>query len=137
MPGTVVLYPGDPILSAAWQRTAAVGPIAMPPLAKALAQQPAVDLMAQWITRVVDPTGSPNDPPVLTNPGDQRNRQGETVSLDLAATDDDGDSLYFDAAGLPEGLSIDHDSGRISGALSVLGASTVLPAFPTVPRSRW
>jgi uncharacterized repeat protein (TIGR03806 family) len=51
-PGTVVIYPGDPVLSAAWQRAAAVGPIGMPPLAKALAEQPAVDLLAAWIERI-------------------------------------------------------------------------------------
>jgi uncharacterized repeat protein (TIGR03806 family) len=270
-PGTVVIYPGDPVLSAAWQRSAAIGTIAMPPLAKALVEEPAVDLLAAWIERIkpdlprpglnyeyyelegltalpdfdaLTPTtsgtvsnfdisvrerdddfairfqgyllvemagnytfytrsddgsqlfiggarvvdndgihgeqevggGIPlqagyheiivtmfdaggdqvlavswngpdtgetkkpipssllfeglatvivNSPPVLMSPGDQDSRQGEIVSVDLAATDDDGDFLYFDAAELPEGLSIDHDSGRIFGTLSTLGANTV------------
>ena len=51
-PDTVVIYPGDPALSAAWQRAAAVGSIAMPPLAKELPEQPAVDLLGAWIERI-------------------------------------------------------------------------------------
>ncbi len=71
------------------------------------------------------PPVSTNSPPVLASPDDQSSQRGDAISLDLNATDDDGDFLYFDAAGLPEGLSIDYDSGRISGRLSTLGTSTV------------
>jgi uncharacterized repeat protein (TIGR03806 family) len=270
-PGTVLIYPGRPDLSAVWQRTAAVGSIAMPPLAKALAEDPAVDLLAEWIKRIdpapleaglryeyyevgeltrlpdfdtltpvsvgvvstpdispravddnfafrfagflqittggiytfytssddgsqlfidgslivdndglhalrelpgeielsagyhsivvtmfeesggealnvfwegpdtadakvgLDPgklfhqsmVGSGGSPPTLEAPADQRNRQGDAVSLMLEASDDDGDSLYFDAMGLPAGVSIDHAAGRISGTVTEPGASTV------------
>ncbi|MGB8224857.1 MAG: PQQ-dependent sugar dehydrogenase [Polyangiales bacterium] len=270
-PGTVVIYPGDPILSAAWQRAAAVGPVAMPPLAKALPEQAAVDLLGHWIERikpdlpraglgyeyyevagldvlpdfdaltpvatgsvstvdisvhqrdddfafrfrgylrvevagdytlyissddgsqllidgslVVDNDGlhgvieqsglltlssgyhpievrmfertgdqllaaswagpdtggakmpfgpgvlfqeipviSVNQPPVLADPGDQSAELGDPVSLALSGTDEDGDSLYFDAAELPEGLSVDHQSGRIFGTVAVSGRSMV------------
>ncbi|HSN85087.1 MAG TPA: PQQ-dependent sugar dehydrogenase [Polyangiales bacterium] len=270
-PGTVVVYPGDPVRSAAWQRSVAVGPIAMPPLAKALAEEPAVALLEQWIERIdpnvprsglnyeyyqisgltalpdfdsltpvatgtassfdisvrqrnddfalrfsgylyvdtpgdyvfytssddgsqlflddaliVDndglhalqeesgavtlaagyhdivvtmfegvgdqglfvswqgpatggaktsigasvlylqiPTGDTNEPPVLDSPGEQTGRQGDLVTLQLTATDPDGDALYFDAAGLPGGLALDHQTGAISGALTSSGASTV------------
>jgi uncharacterized repeat protein (TIGR03806 family) len=270
-PGTVVIFPGDPIRSAAWQRTAALGPIAMPPLAKALVEEPAVDLLAEWIERVspdlprvgvayeyfevlglgslpdfdaltpeatgrvsnfsiavrnrdddfafrfrgylkvelagdytfytrsddgsqlfidqnlvVDndglhppreaqgtisltlgyheivvtmfeaggeellstswagpatdgvqrpiasnllyegvPAVSVNNPPMLANPGDQENRVGGVVALDLVGSDEDGDPLYFDAAELPEGLSLDHDTGRISGTMTEPGSNTV------------
>ena len=123
-PGTVVIYPGDPVLSAAWQRSAAVGPIAMPPLAKALPEQPAVDLLAEWIERL-DPVVVVNNAPELESPGDQNSRQDDVISLDLIATDDDGDSLYFDAAGLPEGLTLDHDAGQISGTLASAGVTSV------------
>ncbi|HSN84375.1 MAG TPA: DUF4215 domain-containing protein, partial [Polyangiales bacterium] len=122
-PGTVVVYPGDPILSALWQRSAAVGSIAMPPLAKALAEQPAVDLLAEWIERL--PSTSPNTSPVLTSPGAQSSRPGGAVALSLAATDGDGDALYFDASGLPEGLSVNHDTGVISGIFGGAGVQTV------------
>ena len=270
-PDTVVIYPGDPMLSALWRRSEAVGPTAMPPLAKALAEEPAVDLLEAWIVRidpdlpqtglyyeyyeiagltalpdfdaltpastgtistadlsvrehddhfalrfsgylsievagdytfytssddgsqlfidgslVVDndglheveeqsgviglssglhpivitmfeagggeiletswagpdtvgakvplgpgalflemPSGPVNDPPVLTNPGDQNSRRGEAITLELSAADDAADLLYFDATGLPAGLAIEHDSGRISGTISASGATTV------------
>ena len=122
-PGTVVIHPGDTILSAAWQRSAAVGPIAMPPLAKALPDQPAVDLLAEWIERL--PSAEPNSPPALANPGDQNNGPGDAVALSLIATDDDGDALYFDAIGLPDGLSLNHDAGAISGTIGSAGTQTV------------
>ena len=105
-PGTVVVYPGDPVLSALWQRSAAVGAIAMPPLAKALAEWPAVDLLAEWIERL--PSSEPNTAPSLFSPGAPSDVVGRVVTLDLAATDAEQDALYFDAAGLPEGLTIDH-----------------------------
>ena len=123
-PGTVVIHPGDPILSAVWQRSRAVGPTAMPPLAKALPEEPAVELLAEWIRRI-DPTVGVNTAPVLADPGDQTGQRHEVVSIDLNAIDDDGDLLYFDAAGLPEGLVIDHETGRIFGTLIELGAQTV------------
>jgi cysteine-rich repeat protein len=278
-PGTVVIYPGDPILSAAWQRAAAVGSIAMPPLAKALAELPAVDVLAAWIERmslelqptglayeyyevsgltalpdfdalapvetgtvstvdisvrnrdddfafrfsaylriasggdytfytssddgsqlfidgalVVDndglhgvveesgvvtlpsgyheivvtmferggdevltaswagpdtsgvkellgsgrlyrelPSGDVNRPPVLGSPGDHSDRQGDMVSLDLSASDEDGDLLYFDASGLPEGLAIDHESGRVSGTLTAPGVHAVTASVSDGP----
>ena len=122
-PGTVVIYPGDPVLSALWQRSAAVGAIAMPPLAKSLPEQPAVDLLGAWIERL--PSADPNSSPVLSNPGSQSGAPSESVSLALAATDSNGDALYFDAEGLPAGLTVDHDSGVISGSPSEAGATVV------------
>lgn len=278
-PGTVVIFPGDPVLSAAWQRSAAVGAIAMPPLAKALADEPAVDLLGAWIERIdpnlprtgihyeyyelASPTALPdfvsltpdaigivssfdisvrqrednfalryhgylqvdtpgdyifytssddgsqlfvdqalvvdndglhslqeasgtvtlaagfheievtmfeagggealfvswegpatgglkvpialgvlylevpiavtNDPPVLESPGDRASRQGDLVALPLSATDGDGDSLYFDAMGLPEGLMLDHGTGEISGTLVSSGTSTVTASVSDGP----
>ena len=76
-------------------------------------QQPAVDLVAAWIERL--PPSAPNTPPSLANPGAQSSPPGEAVSVSLAATDGDGDALYFDAEDLPGGLSLDHDTGVISG----------------------
>jgi uncharacterized repeat protein (TIGR03806 family) len=112
-PGTVVVYPGNPSLSALWQRSAAIGDIAMPPLAKALPEDPAVALLGAWIERL--PNSSPNLPPVLSNPGSQTTALGQQVAVALSAADGDSDDVYFDADGLPEGLEIDHDSGTISG----------------------
>jgi hypothetical protein len=55
--------------------------------------------------------------PVLTNPGSQTNAQGDTVSLQINATQPDGDQIIYDATGLPSGLTIDSLSGLISGAI--------------------
>jgi hypothetical protein len=61
--------------------------------------------------------GPGNQRPVVTNPGDQTNDEGEGVTLDIVASDPDGDVLTFSASGLPPGLSIDTSSGQISGTL--------------------
>jgi uncharacterized repeat protein (TIGR03806 family) len=118
-PGTVVVYPGSPVLSALWQRSAAVGDIAMPPLAKALAEMPAVDLLEAWIERL--PSSASNVSPALLSPGAQTSGQGSPEVLVLQSVDADGDDLYFDAASLPPGLSLDRDTGIISGAATETG----------------
>jgi len=63
----------------------------------------------------------------VTNPGTQSNTGGDTVSLQISASDPDGDTLTYSAVGMPEGLSIDASSGLISGAIdsSVGGAFSV------------
>jgi len=62
-----------------------------------------------------------NRPPVLANPGNQTHAEGATISLQIAATDPDGDNLVFDATGLPDGLSIDPAAGLITGTLATDG----------------
>jgi uncharacterized repeat protein (TIGR03806 family) len=118
-PGTVVVYPGNPVLSALWQRSAAVGDIAMPPLAKALAETPAVDLLEAWIERL--PSSASNVSPALLSPGPQTSGEGSPEVLVLQSVDADGDDLFFDAESLPPGLSIDRDTGIITGAATETG----------------
>jgi len=62
-----------------------------------------------------------NRPPVLTNPGNQTHAQGANVSLQIVATDPDGDNLTFNATGLPDGLRINTANGLITGALAASG----------------
>jgi hypothetical protein len=50
---------------------------------------------------------------------------GVAVSLQIAASDANGDSLGYSAANLPTGLSIDGSTGRISGTLTAAGTSSV------------
>jgi hypothetical protein len=57
-----------------------------------------------------------NEPPELGNPGDQQTDEGSAVSLQITAGDPDSDTLTFGASGLPAGLSIDPQTGLISGA---------------------
>ena len=65
-----------------------------------------------------------NQSPVLTNPGDQTNSEGESVNLSVNAADPDGDALTYSALGLPDGLSINSGSGLISGTLSLTSAGS-------------
>ncbi len=60
-----------------------------------------------------------NVAPVVTNPGDQTDAEGVVVSLPIAATDADlpANGLSYGAVGLPPGLSIDPNSGLISGTV--------------------
>lgn len=60
-----------------------------------------------------------NDPPVLALIGDQTNIEGATVSVNVSATDPEGDNLIFGATGLPAGLMINANTGEITGTLAV------------------
>jgi hypothetical protein len=62
-----------------------------------------------FLWRVADTT-----PPLLTNPGNQRNHIGDRVTLALRH----GDADHFSATGLPPGLSIDPATGLISGTMA-------------------
>ena len=58
-----------------------------------------------------------NSAPQVTSPGDQANFTGDTVALQIAASDPDGDPITYSATGLPPGLTIDANSGMITGFL--------------------
>ncbi len=61
-------------------------------------------------------------PVVVTNPGKQTTALGAAVSLAVHAVDSSpGATLTYRATGLPTGLSIDADSGVISGRTGVRG----------------
>ncbi|GAA0420587.1 hypothetical protein GCM10009133_31250 [Cocleimonas flava] len=62
-----------------------------------------------------------NTPPTVTSLSNQNTQQGSSVSLAIQATDVDGDSLSYSAAGLPNGLQINSSSGLISGTASIAG----------------
>ena len=75
-------------------------------------------------------TGS-NNPPTVTQPADQTNTEGDVVSLQIVASDLDGDSLSYFATGLPTGLTIDAGTGLIAGTISA-GAASGSPYNVTV-----
>ena len=58
-----------------------------------------------------------NMPPTIAHPGDQFSIQGQQISLQIQATDQDNDDLEFSANGLPAGLSIDQATGEIHGTI--------------------
>jgi len=66
--------------------------------------------------------------PVLSNPGNQSGLVGTAVSLQLSATDPNGDTLGYGASGLPVGLSIDPATGLISGTPTAPGVYNVVVA---------
>jgi len=67
-----------------------------------------------------------NQAPVLTDPGAQTNQINDVVNFALVASDVDvGDSLTYTASGLPSGLTIDTNSGLISGTVDTVGVSNV------------
>ncbi|RBW51424.1 DUF5801 repeats-in-toxin domain-containing protein [Marinobacter sp. F3R11] len=85
----------------------------------------------ELIATVTDPAGnsstdtdskpSDNRPPEVVNPvNNQASDDGEIVNLDLGSSFNDaidGGDLIYSANGLPDGLSIDPDTGIISGTI--------------------
>ncbi len=65
-----------------------------------------------------------NSVPVLAGIATQSGTRFETVSLQVSASDADGDTLVYSANGLPGGLSIDSASGLITGTLLAVGNSS-------------
>ncbi|MGE3817844.1 MAG: putative Ig domain-containing protein, partial [Isosphaeraceae bacterium] len=63
-----------------------------------------------------------NRTPVLTGLGDQVVSEGHTLTLALAATDPDGDSLFYAAANLPPGATLDPTRGVLSWTPGILQA---------------
>lgn len=59
-----------------------------------------------------------NRAPAVTNPGAQANSEGDSVSLQILASDADGETLSYAATVLPGGLSINTATGLITGVVS-------------------
>ena len=73
----------------------------------------------------------PNQSPTITNPGNQTSTEGDAISLPISASDPDGDTLTYNAGGLPFGLSINTSTGLISGTIAS-GAAVNSPYSVTV-----
>jgi hypothetical protein len=58
-----------------------------------------------------------NDLPVVTNPGNQFHSEGDSISLQIIASDQDSGFLTYSATGLPKGLSLHPHTGLISGQI--------------------
>jgi subtilase family serine protease len=61
----------------------------------------------------------------VTNPGNQSSGVGDSVSLPIQASDATGATLSYSATGLPAGLSIDPNTGVISGTTTTSASSAV------------
>jgi hypothetical protein len=64
-------------------------------------------------------------PPTLTAPGNQLNSLKNPIELDLVASDPDGNTLTYSAAGLPPGLVLDSATGDIAGQPTTVGVYSV------------
>ncbi|MGH8249488.1 MAG: galactose oxidase-like domain-containing protein, partial [Steroidobacteraceae bacterium] len=71
-------------------------------------------------------TSGPAVTPVLVDPGNQTGQVGVPVTLQLSATDPNGDDLSFGATGLPPGLTVSGPTGLISGTPTTVGAFNVV-----------
>ncbi len=75
-------------------------------------------------------TGPPNQPPVITNPGNQTHMVSDSINLVISATDADGDPLTYSASGLPSGVNINSSTGTITGVLTSFGTfNTTVDVF--------
>lgn len=73
-----------------------------------------------------------NDAPVVTNPGRQTSSEGAVVSLQIAASDIDLDTLTYSASGLPPALAISPTTGLISGTIGNGIVGNTYPVTVTV-----
>ena len=74
-----------------------------------------------------------NIQPLINNPGNQNNAEGETINLATGATDPDlpANTLTYTATGLPPGLTINPNTGQITGTISYT-ANFTSPHLTTV-----
>ncbi|WP_026421145.1 putative Ig domain-containing protein [Actinokineospora inagensis] len=69
--------------------------------------------------------GGGSQSPTVTSPGNQSTQVGQAVSLQVQASDPQGDALTYSASGLPAGLSIAASTGKITGSPTTAGTSSV------------
>jgi YVTN family beta-propeller protein len=94
-----------------------------------------------WMMFVIDDAGVPSPArlmrvnvagslntavvPVVTAPGNQSTATGTAVSLQVQASDPNGDTLTYSASGLPPGLAIAAGTGLVTGTPTAPGTYTV------------
>ena len=54
----------------------------------------------------------------MNNPGNQRNKTGDNIALQIIASDPEGEDISFNAENLPGNLGIDLNSGEITGEIA-------------------
>jgi uncharacterized repeat protein (TIGR03806 family) len=74
--------------------------------------------------QLLDGNNSGNIPPIIAPIADQSSLEEQTIALQVLASDDDNDILTYTAQGLPPALSIDSQTGLISGIPDIGSAGT-------------
>ena len=67
-----------------------------------------------------------NRPPSVTNPGTQNTGERSVVSLQINASDPDGDAMTYSAIGLPVAMAIDPATGLIGGTPLQVGSFAIV-----------
>lgn len=65
--------------------------------------------------------GIKNAPPIVNTPANINSALGSQINFAIQATDNDGDALVYSATGLPYGLTINANTGVITGNPSIIG----------------
>jgi len=95
-----------------------------PPLALDSAGNKVLNNSIIGVTNLAPFACAPNSNPTINPIGDQTNKEGDAVSLQVSASDPENNILTYDATGLPTGLSINHTTGLISGTIANNSAKT-------------
>jgi hypothetical protein len=67
-----------------------------------------------------DPSG--NQPPTLKNPGNQTSQVGAALTLQLQGSDPESSPITYSSNGLPTGLTLNTNTGFISGTPTAVGS---------------
>lgn len=81
-----------------------------------------VPSVAKMVFINVASAGGDQHAPSVVSPGNQSTLVGTSVNLVIQASDPDGDTLTYSASGLPPGLSINPNTGRITGTSNAVGS---------------
>ncbi len=91
------------------------------------ATDPASNSASQTFSWTINAAGTVT----VTNPGDQTNNEGDTVSLSVTSNDSGSGTMRYVAFGLPAGLAISTSTGAISGTVAI-GAAANGPYTVTI-----
>jgi len=123
-----------PTLRSVWQTAPYLHDGSAPTLSAAIAAHSGVALtstdlasLAAYVGQIdaSEATAPVNAAPTIVNPGSQSGIVGKAVSLQISASDADGDALTYSATGLPAGLTINATTGRITGTPTAATAPNV------------
>ncbi|HET9268252.1 MAG TPA: putative Ig domain-containing protein, partial [Vicinamibacterales bacterium] len=76
-------------------------------------------------TKSADVCTDENQPPTLSSPGNQSSAVGTALTLTLQGSDPEGLPITYSATGLPAGLTLNTNTGFISGTPTTVATSNV------------